>query len=144
MSSLKSIAAFFVALWYLFATVGFDIHRSSDSGDAYIVPLLQDISCGSIHPEAPCCHEHHEDCDGHDGCDDDEDCCSDTLERLSSVCDVSSSTQAPAPLALQACTVPLTGDRTAFCADTRACFTELPPRAGPPDSVHLLFCVFRS
>ena len=73
-------ASVLVAIWYLIAVVGFDIHNCSDNGRVYIEPLIAGISCDDIHPDTPCGCGHCHEAGCH--CHEDEDCCSDTIEYL--------------------------------------------------------------
>ncbi len=82
---LTKVLAAVTILLYVAATVGFDIHTDSEHGRIYIHSLLSDLSCESIHPDAPCCHHHDDECGcecGGHGCGEDEDCCSDDCEQL--------------------------------------------------------------
>lgn len=80
---LTKVLAAVTILFYVAATVGFDIHTDSEHGRTYIHSLLSDLSCESIHPDTPCCHHHDGECGCEDrGCEDDEDCCSDDSEQL--------------------------------------------------------------
>ncbi len=60
-----------LAVWYLLAVTGIDIHRDIEHGHSYIVPSLIGGNCELIHPDHHCHDEAHE-----EGCLDGEDCCS--------------------------------------------------------------------
>ena len=74
----RSVSAILLAVWYLCAIVGFDIHTDHLHGRVYVVPMFAGLSCEAIHPEEAChCHVSGE-------CDEDEDC-SNEMEYISIV-----------------------------------------------------------
>lgn len=79
---LTKVLAAVTLFLYVAAVVGFDIHTDEEHGHTYIRSLLSDLSCRSIHPDAPCGHHHDSDCCADCECGDDEDCCSDDSEQF--------------------------------------------------------------
>ena len=66
-----------LAVWYLLAMTGIDIHRDAEHGRTYVVPGLIGGDCELIHPGHHCHDETHE-----EGCLDGEDCCSNDFLTL--------------------------------------------------------------
>lgn len=63
---LTKITAPIIAIIYLVAVFGFDIHQCGDTDRVFIEPLFSGISCEDIHPGVEChhhchCHHHHHD-----------------------------------------------------------------------------------
>ena len=77
-----------LAVWYMVAVVGIDIHHDGHENHTYVVPLLVGTSCSVIHPGVDCsCHHHHH---HHDICCENEaegpqwdDCCTNEVEVVS-------------------------------------------------------------
>lgn len=62
--------------------MGLDIHHDAEHGRTYVVPALMAQSCEMIHPHQHC-HDTEDHCCGEDGCEEDEDCCTDDFESVS-------------------------------------------------------------
>jgi len=69
---ISNTASLLVALWYVAAIVGLDIHTNHHDGEVFVVSLLGHTDCESLHPTDKChcmehhhglCHEHDEDCE---------------------------------------------------------------------------------
>lgn len=78
-SIIQAIFCVLLCSWYLMSVVGFDIHTDHHDSRTYVVSLLSNTSCESIHPGDECAcehHHHHHDCGeegincNHDDCDD--------------------------------------------------------------------------
>ena len=82
---LVKFTAVLMTLFYMVAVGGFDVHSDHESGQVYFRLLSAGISCDAVHPDAPCHHNHT------DGCEEEEDCCSDNIFVLSITGDDSSS-----------------------------------------------------
>ena len=136
-----------LALWYVFVTVGFDIHRSADTRSAYILPMFVNLSCESIHPDAPCCHQHcccegccHDEDSHH--CDEDEDCCTDTYEQLSALSVITESAPVVAPAVSNA----IMGSEPVIASSVLTASTgSVPVNApGPPPDILSSICMLRA
>ena len=80
----STVSAVLLAVWYLLAVSGLDVHHDNEHGRTYVVCSLSGCDCEHIHPEAQC-HDHD---DGSDGeCLADEECCSDDFEAVLSLSD---------------------------------------------------------
>ena len=78
---IKAISCTLMCICWLMAIVGFDIHTDHHDNRTYVVSLLSNISCESIHPDDECECEHHCDCEGEGYCCSHEDC-DDTADFL--------------------------------------------------------------
>ena len=78
------MAAVLLALWYLLAVTGIDVHKDIEHGRTYVICGLTPLDCEHIHPESHC-HDFTADSEGR--CLSDEDCCSDDFEALLSLCE---------------------------------------------------------
>lgn len=57
---ISALASLLLCSWYLTAIVGLDIHVDHHDGEIYVVSLLADFDCESLHPEDEChCIDHH-------------------------------------------------------------------------------------
>ena len=48
------VSAIFVLLWYCLGIIGFNVHTCASTDSSYVVTLLGDLSCSSIHPADQC------------------------------------------------------------------------------------------
>lgn len=135
---LVKLVSILTALSYMVAVGGLDVHADHESGRVFVRLLSMGIACEDIHPDSPCHHHHTE------GCEDQEDCCSDDILVLSMPGDeCHSDDNVPLP-AMSFHAVP------AFCADVFAgqpfrteCPASLLPRGVPPEpSLHKI-CIMR-
>lgn len=74
---LVKLVSILTALSYMVAVGGLDVHADHESGRVFVRLLSMGIACEDIHPDSPCHHHHTE------GCEDQEDCCSDDILVLS-------------------------------------------------------------
>lgn len=142
---LIKLAALLVSVCYIVAFLGFDIHSCSDDGHVYIGFLANGISCENLHPDTPC-HHHHDCCCNceceEDGCEEGEDCCSDSIQRITL-----SGSGDDAPAALAAPAQPLIAEIITPAASSCAsvpdvCHREVLKSPPPPDLS--LFCNYRA
>lgn len=113
-----------LAVWYLLAVSGVDVHRDMEHGRTYVVCCLSGYDCERIHPECQC-HDH----DGPEGeCMDGEDCCSDDFWTVLSLTDGTAPAQPdlPAPVVSLQAVLPFEADRTSS-ASIRVSRTHSPP-----------------
>ena len=73
----QTLPAFLLAVWYLFAVTGIDVHRDAEHGRTYVVSGLNGCDCERIHPDHHC---HDSATEGQ--CMEGEDCCSDDFEAV--------------------------------------------------------------
>ena len=71
---MRNILSALLLFTYLLAVAGLDVHHCSDSGKSYLVLPALGMSCECIHPDDEC----PEEC-----CGEEDDCCSDTIFRIS-------------------------------------------------------------
>ena len=71
------LPALLLAVWYLFAVTGIDVHRDAEHGRTYVVSGLSGCDCERIHPEHHC---HDSATEGE--CLEGEECCSDDFEAV--------------------------------------------------------------
>ena len=76
----QALPALLLAVWYLFAVTGIDVHRDAEHGQTYVVSGLSGGDCERIHPDHHC---HDADAEGE--CLSDEECCSDDFEAVLAV-----------------------------------------------------------
>ena len=132
-NSLHCISAVAATLLYMLGVAGFDMHRCEDSHQTYFAFLASGITCSDIHPDCPCHHD-----DGGE-CDEDEDCCCDTIGILGVT------GEAPtAVLSVPACPV----DHTVIFGQAGTIGSALKRfsienRYYPPPASLSLLCVFR-
>lgn len=90
---MMKISAFLLAIWYCMSIIGFDVHTCMESGESFVVTVLEGTDCGDIHPEHTCCADvvshccsccHHDDTSEHDGTAsvEEQDCCHDDIQVL--------------------------------------------------------------
>lgn len=72
--NVRNIFAVLMLFCYLFAVAGVDVHHCDDNGKSYLALPVFGMSCESVHPHEECTEECHGD---------DDDCCSDTIYRIS-------------------------------------------------------------
>lgn len=141
---LIKLAALLVSVCYIVAFLGFDVHICSDDGHVYIGFLVNGISCENLHPDTPC-HSHGGccccECEG-EGCEEGEDCCSDSIQRITlpgSGDDSQSVLAAPV--------LPLIAEITPSAASCCASISNVCPRevlkSPPPPDLSLL-CNYRA
>lgn len=118
MRKIRQYTAMLLTIIYLVGVLGFDVHSSADTHRSYVISPLFGVSCEKIHPEA-LCHHH-----GHEECEEDEDCCHDTIEQLEITGDVQSDVAGVIIVGIQACppytTIPqiCTADNAVFHTPT--------------------------
>ncbi|MBR1575202.1 MAG: hypothetical protein IJ654_01995 [Bacteroidales bacterium] len=78
----SAVPALLLAVWYLLAVSGLDVHCDNEHGRTYVVFGAAGIDCEHIHPEVHC-HDHA--AGAGDRCLADEDCCSDDFEAVLSL-----------------------------------------------------------
>lgn len=71
--NVRNIFAALMLFCYLFAVAGVDVHHCDDNGKSYLALPVLGLSCESVHPHEECTEECHGD---------DDDCCSDTIFRI--------------------------------------------------------------
>lgn len=135
---LVRLVSVLTVLFYSVAVCGLDVHADHESGRVFVRILSMGIACEDIHPDSPCHHHHAE------GCEDEEDCCSDDILVLSMAGDECPSDDIVPLPAMSFHAVP------APCADVVAgqpfrteCPAPILPRGVPPEpSLHEI-CIMR-
>lgn len=134
---LVKFTAVLMTLFYMVAVGGFDVHSDHESGQVYFRLLSAGISCDAVHPDAPCHHNHAE------GCEEEEDCCSDNILVLSIAGDGGSSDEfLPQPSVCFCAELPC-----AACAEGQPFRVDRPllplPRGIPPKLLLHRICIMR-
>lgn len=124
-----------LAIVYMAGVLGFDVHSSADTHRSYVIPLFNGISCERIHPEA-LCHHH-----GHAECEDDEDCCHDTIELLEVTGEYGADAKAVLPDMVSVCLQVINVQQVVFaCADAHI---TVPEDYSPPAPDLAELCILR-
>lgn len=87
------ISAMLMVIWYSMSIIGFNVHTCVESGESFVVTVLEGTDCENIHPEHKCCAEairhccgccHRADAHGHDDTASvgEQNCCQDDIQVL--------------------------------------------------------------
>ena len=134
---LVKFTAVLMTLFYMVAVGGFDVHSDHESGQVYFRLLSAGISCDAVHPDAPCHHNHAE------GCEEEEDCCSDNIFVLSITGDDSSSDDLQISPRVSFCAVTPCISLKSVQPSTEKNPSLCPPGAVPPKLLLHRICIMR-
>lgn len=130
--NVRNIFAVLMLFCYFFAVAGVDVHHCDDNGKSYLALPVFGMSCENVHPHDECTEECHGD---------DDDCCSDTIFRISiSGDDVKTISLAPlfsqVPAAVTTPVIEITEPvaSSIFATDSVS---------APPGTILKKYCVFR-
>jgi len=140
---MKQIFAAFVAIWYLVSVMGLDIHADVEHGHIHVVPAFMAQSCEMIHPSEHCHETEGCNCCHHDGCDEDEDCCTDDFESVSITGTDPGCQHMQQLQTATAITVFIPFSEKSAAPDLYRRVTAKGPPLAPPD-ISVLNCVFRA